>query len=78
MVKGLIAAASAIALSATPVMAAAANPASALSIRAGAELQDENGLGGSWLAALVGIGVAALLVVAVTDDDDGEDLPVSA
>ena len=78
MVKGLIAAASAIALSATPVMAAAANPASALSIRAGAELQDENGLGGSWAAALVGIGVAALLVIAVTDDDDADDLPVSA
>lgn len=77
MLKQVLAAASALALSATPVMAAA-NPASALSIRSGAELQDENGLGGSWIAALVGIGVAALVVVAVTDDDDNEDLPVSA
>lgn len=77
MFKGLIAAASAIALSATPVMAAA-SPAQALSLRAGAELQDENGLGGSWVAALVGIGLAALVVVAVTDDDDDEELPASA
>lgn len=77
MVKGILAGVTALALSATPVMAAA-SPASALSVRSAAELQDENGLGGSWIAALVGIGVAALVVLAVTDDDDNEDLPASA
>ena len=77
MVKGLITAVAAVALSASPAMAAA-NSAQALSLRAGAELQDENGLGGSWIAALVGVAVAALVVVAVTDDDDDEELPVSA
>jgi len=77
MFKGLIAGAAALALSATPVMAAA-SPASALSLRAGAELQDENELGGGILVALVGVALAALVVVAVTDDDDDEELPVSA
>jgi glycerol uptake facilitator-like aquaporin len=78
MFKGLVTAAAAVALSATPVMAAAANPASALSLRAGAELQDENELAGGILAAIVGVAVAAMVVVAVTDDDDDEELPVSA
>lgn len=77
MLKKLIAGAAAVALSATPVMAAA-SPASALSLRSGIEMQDENELGGGILVALVGVALAALLVVAVTDDDDDEELPESA
>ncbi|WP_207791108.1 hypothetical protein [Allosphingosinicella flava] len=78
MLKKLIAGAAAVALTATPVMASA-SPASALSLRSGIEMQDENGLGGGFgLVALVGVALAALLVVAVTDDDDDEELPASA
>ena len=77
MFTGLIAGAAALALPAMPVIATA-SPASAPSLRAVAELQDENELAVGILVALVGVALAALVVVAVTDDDDDEELPVSA
>ncbi|HEY6916649.1 MAG TPA: hypothetical protein VI381_03315 [Allosphingosinicella sp.] len=77
LVKGLAAASLAIA----PATAIAAqNPASALSLRAGAQMQNESGVEGDSTWLWVGLGAAALIAVILiaSDDNNDNELPVSA
>ena len=80
--RKIVAGLAAVALAATPVVASAAQPlslAAAPQARAGAPMDDANGLRGDRTLLYVGVVAAVLLILWLTDtwpfDDDDPDSP---